>query len=623
MHSTPLDNAGSSVTVSFQPVGRSIETECGITLLEAARKAGVGLSAICGGEKSCGSCIVRLDPEASVSPVTENEKRILLKKNLKEGYRLACRTRILGPLVVDIPAETLTAPQRTQIEGQETSAVLKPNIVVTPVDLPLKIHLQELTTDRLLSCSGKPITTEPKPLTDSAACRLSRLIDSGHTTAKAVLRNSEIIGFYEKTAVIAGIAVDIGTTKIAAYLVNMETGKTLAGKGIMNPQIAYGEDVMARVAYIGREAAGAQTLQEIVIEALNRLIGDLCHGAGCPADDSRSGLIVDRTQIVDAVVVGNTVMHHLFFALPAIQLGAAPYSPNLISSVTRRAHTLSLDIAPEADIYSLPLIAGFVGSDHVSMLLASGITNETETTLYVDIGTNTEITLFSRDRMISCSTASGPAFEGAHIRHGMRAAEGAIERVRIEGNKVYYQTINHAKPTGICGSGMIDVVAQMVLHGIVGKTGILDRSHELVETGENGTCVIIAPSTETAYERDIVISRKDVSEIQLAKGAIRAGIELLMREMETGAEEVKKIVMAGAFGSYIDMNSAVIIGLLPTFQNGHIRQVGNAAGTGAKLSLVSLDKRTEAEDLALNIEYLELSTHPGFTPAFTQAMMFE
>jgi uncharacterized 2Fe-2S/4Fe-4S cluster protein (DUF4445 family) len=314
-------------------------------------------------------------------------------------------------------------------------------------------------------------------------------------------------------------------------------------------------------------------------------------------------------------------MHHLFLGLPVRQLGLAPYVAAVSAPLDAKAQDIGLGFAPGATVHLLPNIAGFVGADHVAMLLATEAEEMADKVVVrIDIGTNTEITLSANGRLVACSTASGPAFEGAHIRDGMRAAEGAIERVRVSDGSVDYQTIGDGPPVGICGSGILDAIAQFKMAGILNRRGAMDKEHPLVRQSDDGTEVLLAAADATRHGRDIVLNRKDVSEIQLSKGAMRAGIEILLEQFGLTADDIDAFIIAGAFGTYIDVASAITIGMFPSLPLERFRQVGNAAGIGAKLSLLSSKQRAQAATLATNVEYLELTNYPGFTNQFARAM---
>jgi len=619
------------IEVDFQPVGRHVQVEPGATILEAAQKAGVGLSAICGGGGSCNTCLVRLAADAPVSPPNQLEQAELYPEELAAGLRLACQVELHGPTRVDVPPESLTAVQRTQVEGEERPVELAPPVAA--YDLALEPATQtDLRADweRLgdaLVAQGAP-RPQRRPLAILEA--LPGLLRENEWHLRVGVRGDEVVSLAPPDSPLLGLAVDIGTTKVAGYLVDLVSGETLAMRGIMNPQIAYGEDVMARIAYTIERQDGLQVLQAAILEALNELARDLCADAGLR--QAQPDGVYDVSQIIEAVIVGNTAMHHLFLGLPVKQLGLAPYVAAVSSPLEIKGSEIGLALAPGATVNLLPNIAGFVGADHVSMLLATGAAplasppaaggNEggPKVVLRIDIGTNTEITLAAGGRLIACSTASGPAFEGAHIRDGMRAAEGAIERVRISDGKVEYQAIGDTAPVGICGSGILDAIAQLKLAGVLNRRGAIDKTHPLVREAENGAEVLLVPGSATRHGRDIVLNRKDVSEIQLSKGAMRAGIEILLEQTGLSADDIDEFIIAGAFGTYIDVTSAVTIGMFPSLPLERFHQVGNAAGIGAKLALLSSAQRAQASALATQVEYLELTNYPGFTNEFAKAM---
>ncbi len=408
-----------------------------------------------------------------------------------------------------------------------------------------------------------------------------------------------------------GLAVDTGTTKLAAYLVDLASGRTLARAGAMNPQIAYGEDVVTRVGYANSSPAAAQLLHQRLAGEIDRMVGELCVEAGA-----------SRDQVVDAVVVGNTVMHHLVTGLPVRQLGEAPYISAVSDAMVVGADEIGLRLAGGASVYLPPNIAAYVGSDHVAMLLATGLAETHGTVLALDIGTNTEISLAHQGVIWSCSTASGPAFEGAHIHDGMRAAPGAIEHVRFRNGAFQVQTVQAEAPVGICGSGIVDAIAQALDAGIIDERGALAKDHPLVSRATGKPTCLLVPAARTGHGRDLVFTRSDVNEIQLAKGAIRAGTELLMAQAGIGAADLERVVVAGAFGTYLDLESAVRIGLLVDVDRERYRQVGNAAGRGAEQLLLSGARRALADRLAARVRYVELTVEPSFTDVFARSLSF-
>lgn len=601
-------------TVDFQPLGRRVQISAGGTLLEAARQAGVGLNAVCGGVGVCGTCRVRVT-EGLVSPPNKSEEKFFDEDDLAAGYRLACQVEVQGDVLVDVPPESVTAPQRAQIEGRERMVELDPavrscDVYPTPPDLHDLRSDEERLAEALQEQHGlSDVAFDPLVL-----ATIPPLLRENEWEIRLFLWEGDhcptVIGAAPVGTHPLGLAVDIGTTKVAAYLVDLETGKTLGASGEMNPQIAFGEDVMARIGYAMQGKNHLRELQAAIVQGLEdqaRELCDTCERNCC--------------EIVEAVLVGNTCMHHLAMGLPVNQLGVAPYVPALSASCNVKARDVGLRIGPGAYVHFLPNIAGFVGADHVSMVLASGIHDADQVTLGLDIGTNTEVSLAAKGRLLSCSTASGPAFEGAHIRDGMRAAPGAIELVRFVDGRVEYQTIDDAPPVGICGSGILDSVAELRRIGVIKENGSMRRdSHPRVrQTGDRPEFVLVAAGEDGALN-DLVINRKDVSEIQLAKGAIRAGLEVLLDEAGVKIEEVERVVVAGAFGTYLDVASARAIGMFPPLPLDRFDQVGNAAGIGAKLALLSRQCRRTAEDIARRVEYVELTTDARFSGAYMEAM---
>ncbi len=523
-----------SFSIDFEPLGRRVIASPSQTLLEIAQTAGVGLASVCGGAGTCEECRIRL-AAGTLTPPTLVEQAALSTANLAAGFRLACQAEPLSDVKLDVPPESLTTPQRLQLEGQESNLVPNPLISVP---------------------------------------------------------NSY------------GLAVDIGSTKIAAYLVRLETGDTVGRSGAMNPQVSYGEDIISRIAYIDREPGGAKKLQVILIESINRLLNEMCKQAHVPLD-----------HVLDAVFVGNTAMQHIAAGVPVDQLGRAPFSPATTEPLHIPASALGLALGQAAVVYFPPVVAGYVGSDHIAMLLATEAWKSKRNLIALDIGTNTEISLIQNGKITCCSCASGPAFEGAHIHEGMRAAPGAIERARWSNGRVLWQTIEDRPPVGICGSGILDVVAALQDGHLVKPTGSLQGS------ADSG--FVLAPAVQTGIARDLVVIRKDIHEIQLAKSAIRSGLESLLEKAGLSSADLEEFIVAGAFGTYLDIRSAIRVGMFPPLPLELFHQVGNAAGVGAKQMLISVEKRRQAEEIAGRIGYIELTTHSNFTNLFMKNLALE
>jgi len=607
------------IEVDFQPIGKHVTVDSGTTVLEAAQEAGVGISAICGGAGSCGACRVHLDDQEQVSKPNETETDTLDAEDLTAGIRLACQTEIYGPTRVEVPPESMTATQRTQIEGDEIDFEFEPPVEIRALTLS-KATSTDLQADfervRAVALENGWPAMQCRRL--NIIKQIPGLLRQNKWKIQVGLRGDELVSVSAPGAPVLGLAVDIGTTKVAGYLVDMASGTTLAMKGIMNPQIAYGEDVMARISYSTMHENGSNILQKAIVDALNDLARDLCLAAGSTGEEQ--GPVYQPSQIVESVMVGNTAMHHLLLGLPVEQLGLSPYVAAVTSPLDIKADEIDLAFSVGATIHLLANIAGFVGADHLSMLLATDTHKKKGVVVSLDIGTNTEITLIANGRMIACSTASGPAFEGAHIRHGMRAAEGAIERVQIVDNKLAFQTIGNVAPIGLCGSGILDVIAQLKLCGAMNDKGALDEKHPLIRKGEKLLEALIATGEITGTDHDIVLSRGDINEVQMAKGAMRAGIELLLDAAGVTAADIDEFTIAGAFGSYISVEAAVGIGMFPDIPLDRFRQVGNAAGIGAKQALLSTTRRAEAVVIGERVEYLELTVSEKFQEEFLKAM---
>ncbi len=607
--------------IHFEPVGRRGDAPAGETLLDHARTLGVDLVSLCGGGGGCGRCIIQV-LEGEVSKPLTVELDFLRPEEIGQGFRLACCTIPQSDCKVRVPPGSLTSLQRLEIEGDEMSVDVLPitevyRVVLTPptMDDP-KADAGQLTDAlaRQHDLDGASLDIDVLRLLSTYA-RENVDPNSGEWHLRVVLREHEIIGLLQSGAPLLGLAVDLGTTKIALYLLDLNTGQTLVSHGLMNPQIAYGEDVIARIAFSEKDISNASFLRELVVEALNQAVVEMCAKAD-----------VEPFSIADAVIVGNTAMHHFFLGLPLKQLARVPYVPAITSALDIKARDLGMDLMPGSYVHLLPNIAAYVGADHTAMLLAVDIEQEQHVTLAIDIGTNTEISLFNQGVVTSTSCASGPAFEGAHIKHGVRAVNGAIEHLHLIDDRIEYQTIGNAPPVGLCGSGILDAMAQLYLAGILDKQGTM-HDHPRVCTVDGTREFILVDEVGLSQEKvgetpqlTISITQQDVRQLQLAKGAMRTGIELLLNANGLRMDEIDHVIIAGAFGTYIDIRSAITIGMLPDLPLVRFRQVGNAAGMGAKIALLSRVKRAEARVLAEQIKYLELATHPQFHTTFAHKM---
>jgi uncharacterized 2Fe-2S/4Fe-4S cluster protein (DUF4445 family) len=588
--------------IEFLPVGTQVRCPQGTLLYYAARDAGIALVSVCGGMGRCGKCIVIIE-HGMVSPPTPLERQKLSENEIASGHRLACQTRVQGNLKVFLPPSSILSDQQFDLVCAEPGVAVDPAVQ----DIVISLHapwlhnpsscLEQLAAEIKNSCNLSVDTADEAVLRDLPA----RLSES-NGCVRASIRDGEIISVRPPVQNPLGVAIDLGTTKIAAYLIDMLTGKLYSTAGMANPQCAFGDDVMSRIA-CAMEHGSAQ-LRQTVIDGLNQLIKELCQ---------------DPHKIIEVVIVGNTVMHHLILDLPVKQLGSAPYVPALCAPLDVKARDLGLDIAPGGYVHLVPNVAGFIGGDHVAMILATGIHTTPRTVLGIDIGTNTEIVLAHAGKLFSTSCASGPAFEGGHITCGMRAATGAIEKVTIRDTMVAFETIGGMPPIGLCGSGILDAVAELFRCEIITKQGrMLDAPG--VRARGNKKEFVLVPMEKSCTGKDITITQLDIHEIQLAKAAIRTGIEALLSVVKIGIDAIEEVMVAGGFGTRINPASGIAIGMFPPFQLDQFKHMGNAAGMGAMRILISRSQRTLAAETAQRIQYLELMTYPGFHKQFAKAL---
>jgi uncharacterized 2Fe-2S/4Fe-4S cluster protein (DUF4445 family) len=417
-----------------------------------------------------------------------------------------------------------------------------------------------------------------------------------------------------------GLAVDVGTTTVACYLCDLTNGKVLATDSMMNPQVAFGEDVMSRITYSMTHKEGLGQMHQAIVKGLNEIAGRAAAQAG-----------IKRSDIVDMTIVGNTCMHHIFLNIDPLYIGKAPFPPSIHHSLDVKARDFGVKISPGAYVHVLPIESGFVGADNVGVLIAEAPYKQNSIELVIDIGTNGELILGNKQKLISASCATGPAFEGAEIKHGMRAAPGAIEKIRIDsetkevqfkviGKEDWNTDLEDVGAKGICGSGIFDAIAQLYKAGIVNRTGRFnaDLQSPRFRQTDDGPEFVIAWAKETSIGQDIVVTLDDLRAIQLAKGAMYAGAKIMMRHLNV--ESVDKVILAGAFGSYIDKESAAVIGLFPDCDLKNVYAVGNAAGDGARMALLNVGKRKEADKMAREVEYIELTVEADFDKVFAQAM---
>jgi len=616
--------------VIFQPSGRRGRFEKAKNLLEVSRELGVDIESVCGGQKTCGKCKVRVQEgfferhgihstRDSLSPLAEEEKKLLSEDEISEGYRLACAADVLGDVLLFVPEESRGGKQIVRKEVTLREIRLNPSIKTHTVKLE-KPTLADPTGDydRLLKALETQHALRDVTASLPVLRRLPQTLREGDwEVTAAVWMEKEILKLAPGSSMKCyGLAIDIGTTTVAGYLCDLSTGEVAAVHSLMNPQVSYGEDVMSRVTYIMTHEGGLSELHREIIGAVNEIAGNVCAKAEIDADD-----------ILELCIVGNTVMHHLFLNIPPEAIGVSPFVPAVQSAVDVKASKLDINVNESANVHMLPIEAGFVGADNVGVLIAEAPYEKDEIQLIIDIGTNGEILLGNKDRLLSASCATGPAFEGAHIKYGMRAAPGAVERVRIDPETLEpeYRIISgeDGEPArGICGSGIIDAIAELFRAGIIEKNGRFDKSLEssrLIQDGKSREYVIVLEK-ESAIGKNITITIGDVRAVQLAKGAIYGASKILMKKL--GVEKVDRVVLAGAFGSYIDRTCAMLMGMFPDCDLDNVVAVGNAAGDGARMALLDVDKRREAQEQARRVEYVELTLEKDFEKEYVEAMHF-
>ncbi|WP_456329686.1 ASKHA domain-containing protein [Archaeoglobus sp.] len=595
-----------SVRVTFEPAGKKIETSPNF-ILEIAREANVALRSDCGGKGVCGKCrVVIVDARGEISEINEVERKHLTAEEIKAGYRLACQTKILsGRATVFIPPESRMEARKVAEIAVEEEVELNPAVRKVHLKLP-EPDLEDTRPDfeRLKDSLGDV----EMPL--NLLKKLPVLLREANWDITAVLWNKKLVGVEsgDTSSRVFGLAIDIGSSKIICHLVDLVNGKTVARGYTENPQVAYGEDVVSRITYTSKKEENLKKLQEIVVDAINGIIDKICKEADVRYD-----------EIYEAVVVGNSVMHHLFFGIYPKFISVSPFTPAVRKGISYPAREVGLKINGDGHVTSLPLIAGFVGADATSNLVITKIHEKEEISIVIDIGTNTEIILGNKSRLLACSAPSGPAFEGAHISHGMKAVSGAIEKVRIVDDEVIYETVDNVKPKGICGSGMIDLVAELYKAGIINRNGkFVKETKRIIKDGVPKFVVAWADETETGKE--ITVTEKDINELLMAKGAIRSGWMILMERLGIEANEISKVYLAGSFGRHINIENAKTIGLLPDIPEDRIVFAGDTAVGGAKMALKSVEEREKIEEVVGKIEYVELSADKNFYRTFIRAI---
>ncbi len=649
--------------VVFQPSGRQGVVPAGTNLLDAARAVGVEIEAICNGRQTCGKCQVTVEEgsflkhgftsaAAHLTPPDGREAHYFETQPPLPGRRLACACEVFGDVLISVPEESQARKQVVRKAATERAITVDPAIRLCYVEVESPTLEHQLGDwDRIAAELATRFGLHNVHLDPVLLPSVQGVVRAGDWTVTAtVWQEREVLrlqpGYAEEAY---GLAVDIGTTTVAMHLCDLRTGAVLATASRMNPQVAYGEDLMSRVSYCDNRPDGLATLHDAIIAALNALAAEAADEAGITAD-----------AITDIVLVGNSVMHHILLNTSPAELGQSPFGPAISDSVDIKARDLGLKLALGAQAHLLPLEAGHVGSDNVAVILAEEPHQAPadEIWLIVDVGTNGELLLGNRERLFSASSPTGPAFEGAQIRHGMRAAPGAIERVRVDPETLDVRfkviardewsdvwdagTRGHGEAetaeerrrrkraallgegpilaAGICGSGIIEAVAELFMAGVITPDGRFApeiTAPRLRWQGAKAEFVLAWPQ-ESSTGREIVVTSDDVRNIQLGKAALYAGARLLMERM--GVERVDRVLLAGAFGSYIDARHAMVLGMIPDCDLARVATVGNSAGDGARMALLNRGLREEARRLARWTQYVGIALEPRFQEVFVEAM---
>lgn len=605
--------------VTFQPMNTKKLVPAGEeqTILEVAAAAGVSLEGTCGGRGTCGKCRVRIE-EGLRGPVTAAEEKRLSAAERGRGMALACQCLVTGDITVFVP--TIRSAASRKVLGARKRVTVKPGVQKFYLHLPVP-SLEDQRSDEQRLLEALPVSLEASLRLDVLASLPSTLRESAWGLTAVVTEDELLTVEPGDTAEdLFGVAFDIGTTTVVGSLLDLRTGAVLAHAARTNEQNIFGADVISRIQHAITHPEGLQQLQSRVLAVMNSILEELARETGIPP-----------LRIYEATAVGNTTMAHLLLGVDPAALAPSPFIPAFQQGKVVRARDLGLDIFPYGFLHVLPNVAGYVGSDTVAVMLAADMDRRQRACLAVDIGTNGEMVLAVGPEMWTCSTAAGPAFEGAHIKCGMRAAVGAVERVTMEGGDIRLKVIGDAPAAGICGSGLIDAVAECLKAGVIDHTGRILPAEEQggklppailnrLRPGENGWDLVLVYGD--GEREDVVLTQRDVRELQLAKGAIRAGAQVLLQQAGIAADALEEVVLAGAFGSYIRRESALAIGLLPPVLVERVKSVGNAAGEGSLLALASVDERKRAERLARSVHHVELSTRQDFQEAFMEAMYF-
>ncbi len=606
---------GWKAKIIFPECQKTIYVTSGTSLKEALKKARIQINFPCGGKGICGKCRIKLEGEAS--PLTLAEEKHLSYP--EEGWRLACQTLIEGESRVEIHPLSLISFPKILTDKISRKITINPRIKKVHLSLPhptLEDQVDDLSrVERSLGEKG--ISAPDSDL--ELIRKIPLFIRKADFKLTAVLSDGKLVEVEkgDTRGNSFGVAFDIGTTSIVGILVDLDTGEEVATNAILNPQLSWGEDIITRINFIQSHPDGLKILQKEVIQAINQIIQSLSKKAK-----------VKRNHMYEATFVGNTVMHHFLLGINPLNLALYPYVPAIQKPVELKASHLGVRINRRGVLFIFPNVAAFVGGDAVGVILATSLFTQKDRKLRlaVDIGTNGEIILAKDGRMVCASTAAGPAFEGARISQGMRAEKGAIERVRLKEGRVKVGVVGGGRSRGICGSGLVDAVSELFKERIIDDSGrilfppLKKIWDQRVIRKEGSSGFLLVSEKESAGRFSIILTQNDIRELQLAKGAIRAAIEILLKKLRLEEDQVNEVLLAGAFGNNIDPRSAQNIGLIPTLPKAKVKSVGNAASLGAIMALVSQESWREAEKISRNVEYVELAAFPNFQDALTRGM---
>lgn len=604
------------VKVTFLPDAVDVFLPAGTLVSKAAAAAGIQIESPCGGVATCGKC--RVNVASGCNEPAQTERKRLGEEAIAAGTRLACQARISTDAIITVPETSRSVVQKILSAASLRDCAVVSGITKSYCEMtPPSLNDETAEFERLVNAQNQPV----KPNLNVIK-RLSHIFRDSDYHVTAVTYDDLLVAVEKGDTRDAcyGIAYDLGSTTIVGYLMDLNTGKDVAVASVMNPQMVYGDDLVSRISFATTQEGGAEILRSVVVEALNRVVREAAESAGINCDN-----------IHKATIVGNTCMTHLLLGIDTTSLGQSPYVPSVCADITLPAEELGLTISPQAPAIVLPNVAGFVGSDLVGVLLASEWKENGRTRLAVDIGTNGEMALLHEGKTYACSAAAGPAFEGAGISCGMRGGPGAIDSVKIN-EHVEITTIENRRPIGLCGSGLVDAVAQMLNAGIIDETGRMlsvDQSpnlpdalrERLIQT-DSGVEFVLATKEESGNGKAITLKSQDIRKLQLAKGSIHAAIQTLIKAAGISDDNLDEILLAGAFGNYIRVESAIRIGLIPSIPIDRVQSVGNAAGAGARLALLSEAEMEYAVELAKSAHHLELAISSDYHMELMERMMF-